>query len=64
MKELPAQHAVDELRALTEAEMEAVSGGGKYDFGILGVLKINGKCGSWTTEYVGSTSIVAHCEAP
>ena len=64
MKELHAQYAADELRALDEAEMEAVSGGKKFDFGILGVLKLNRKCGSWTTEYVDGTSIVAYCEAP
>jgi hypothetical protein len=57
-------HRADELRTLDEAEVEAVSGGKKFDFGILGVLKINGKCGSWTTEYADGTSIVAYCEAP
>ena len=64
MKELHAHHAADEFRTLNEAEMEAVSGARKYDFGIFGVLTINGKCGSWKTEYVGLTSTVAYCEAP
>lgn len=47
-KQLQAHHGSDELRTLIEAEIDTVSGGTRYDFGVLGELEFHpGGCVTW-----------------